>query len=499
MEPLPVSPTLYVRRSSIESASTEEESRKELPDVTMEDIYAILAKLPQQHLTDGQSLQISQFFLAYLGINPSLGQGSPLDSDNFKQREIELLNLALEFYLKENIEAAQIIGRCLTSCGSEPKRYYEVDHYFCGHCSQPGMQFIESITKRATDGDKVARFALGKMYLDRKDMAKDTQKAIDYFQLSANQGYPPAINAIGELLKLHYPPKNKSEPFDIKDALSFFKKIAKDNRDAMFMLGEMYLAANDESNAIDYFEMADEAQHPQAPFQLVVLYTLKYQNCAIKFFSKSILNKVTKYDSKCMHLKANNGDIGARLALGKLYLSGTSPLCPKDNKKSEHYLKLAADGGDGEAAYILFEQYSSSNFPSQDRGELASRYFALAAEKGHPLAFLEQMAIEGRFEAAHALYEFYDKGDASLSILPNKQKAESYLLMVAHMQNVQGIKLVLRLSEEGKFQSEFPVEEFKEQLNVAIEQQVVEMGIAAIDAAKRPGNSLNPVDHHEDL
>jgi len=488
------------------------EPQNGLRDATIEDILAILDKIPLHPLAleAERCLEISQFFTEYLGFSGFFNRCSP-DQPIFLQRKNELLDLALEFiYVKKNIEAAHVIGRCLAPCETEHKEkpdcwhtYYEQDHYFDQDLSEPKIDFVKCIKNAADRDRKVAQFVIGKMHLQgKKNVAQDTKTASAYLQRSVAQGYQPAVDALKELLKLKA--ENKNERVDIDNDLSLLKEFALEgNANAMFTLGEAHLAANSVFSAIKYFEMADKAQHPEAPFQLSKIYDSEYQNCKFKSLNHKLLEKAIHYNLKYLNSQADKGDANTQRELGKLYLLGTSPLCPQNIKKSEHYLKLAAKEGDGDANYTLFEQYESGNFVSLHPEKLVAKHLAAAAKTGLRLALnlLEQKAVENS-DASYELYPIYAEGNTALSLPPNKQKAESYLFMAATMENLQAITLIIRLSNEGKIQSDLPIDDYylllhqlQERSDADIKKQIEEL--LKTGAAEKTADLLNRLSHQD--
>lgn len=151
----------------------------------------------------------------------------------------------------------------------------------------------------AEQGYPPAQNALGEQYVqglgapDQRVLDPDPAEAARWFHRAADQGYAPAKNNIG-LLYLH----GFGVDRNLTTAVEWFRKAeAQGNADAMFNLGQVYLegqtAEADPAQAAEWFRKAAQANHPSAGTILGILYETgrgvpqDYQE-AINWYSKPV-------------------------------------------------------------------------------------------------------------------------------------------------------------------------------------------------------------------
>ena len=92
----------------------------------------------------------------------------------------------------------------------------------------------------ANQGDAIAQYDLGSLYLEGKDVRQDDTKAIEWFEKSASQGNANAQRAIGFA---YY--TGKRLPQDYTKAKHFFEKAASQGEvNAQYYLGAIYYLGN---------------------------------------------------------------------------------------------------------------------------------------------------------------------------------------------------------------------------------------------------------------
>lgn len=92
----------------------------------------------------------------------------------------------------------------------------------------------------ANQGDAVAQYDLGSLYIEGKDVRQDDTKAIEWFEKSANQGNANAQRALGFS---YY--TGKRLPQDYTKAKYFFEKAASQGEvNAQYYLGAIYYLGN---------------------------------------------------------------------------------------------------------------------------------------------------------------------------------------------------------------------------------------------------------------
>lgn len=158
---------------------------------------------------------------------------------------------------------------------------------------------------RADLGDSEFQFKLGTFYHQDEEF-QDYQKALEYYQLAANQGHSLALCGLGSMYREGCGvAKNEHKAFE------YFQAAAnKGNANALMILGEMY-----------------------------------FKGCGVEKDDRKMF--------ECYQIAANNGHVNGIYGIGLLYEKG----CGVERNLAEalkHY-RLAADRGDERARLKLQE------------------------------------------------------------------------------------------------------------------------------------------------
>lgn len=167
---------------------------------------------------------------------------------------------------------------------------------------------IRWLTEAAEEGNEYAEYLLGKTYLNGRDIERDTEKAERYLRRSAGRGNKYAAYTLGkELLD------GDILAQDIPDAVRFLKQAAESGfLPAQYVLGKLYykgeVIGKDCGKALSYLEKAAE-EFPNAAYLVGKIYlTEEHKDIeqAMRYFEHA----------------AKSGSDFAEYELGKLYLFG---------------------------------------------------------------------------------------------------------------------------------------------------------------------------------
>lgn len=182
----------------------------------------------------------------------------------------------------------------------------------------------------------LANFTLGLFYEEREPNNK--LKAFDQFLIAAKQGHEESMYKVG----LYYH-KALGINQDLNEAIKWYLKAAdKKNTNAIYQLGMIELMSNnkDMGKVIKYLEEAALLNHPQAQYNLAVVYQ-KGDGVEINF------NKALYY----LNQSANAGFANAQYNLGLMHFRGDGT--PKDDKLAFDWWQKAADQGFKPAQELL--------------------------------------------------------------------------------------------------------------------------------------------------
>jgi TPR repeat protein len=134
------------------------------------------------------------------------------------------------------------------------------------------VKALRLIRPLANDGDAIAQFNLGLMYVTGHGVQQDDSAAALWFRKAAEQGYAFAQSNLGALYR-----DGRGVTQDYTEAVMWFR-MAADQGDAVaeFQLGDQYAngkgVPQDYSEAMIWFGRAAEQDHPIAMLYLGVMY-----------------------------------------------------------------------------------------------------------------------------------------------------------------------------------------------------------------------------------
>ena len=212
------------------------------------------------------------------------------------------------------------------------------------HFSKNISYALRWLEESAEEKNQYAEYLLGRLYLKGEDVDQDLDKATEFLKRSAMQGNKYASYALAKLLL--------SDNFS-SDKLEGFKhlKTAADKgfAPAEYLLGKLLyegkLIEKNTEKALEYLEKSAEKGNSYAAYLagkiLLTDESVKDVKKAIRYFE----------------IAAEQGNDYAQFQLGKLYLFGKE--IPKDYDKAMEYLKASAENGNKYAENL--QQSASSN------------------------------------------------------------------------------------------------------------------------------------------
>lgn len=124
----------------------------------------------------------------------------------------------------------------------------------------------------AKDGDRIAQYNIGAMYLTGRGVEKNPNEAVKWHRLAAEGGLPIAQYGLGVM---YY--RGDGVPEDLSEAAKWFRKAALQGyADAQFNLGVMYFngqaVPRDMSEVVKWISLAAGKGHKDAMFRLATMY-----------------------------------------------------------------------------------------------------------------------------------------------------------------------------------------------------------------------------------
>ena len=274
---------------------------------------------------------------------------------------------------------------------------------------------VATYQKQAEQGDRVAQYRLGWAYENGLgDLEYDPEKALDWYEKSAKQGYYKAYSQIGYLFddcgplatdyvkaRVYYEHALKIEPNDplanhflgwlytegdgvkqdVAKGIEFLKKAAQGNYQlSTLRLGDIYRdgihdVKVDWDEAAKWYQTDADRGHPLGQLYLAELYynednPNKKKKKAFDLFLK--LAEQAPADS--------SERIRAASYLGYIYLNGEG--AEQDYKQSKKWLEIAANGDDLTAIYNLAETYRNGYGVKKDINK-ARKLYSQACEEGY--------------------------------------------------------------------------------------------------------------------
>ncbi len=199
---------------------------------------------------------------------------------------------------------------------------------------------VNILEKLANEGNVMAQYSLGALYLQGSDTVKANEKlGVEWLKKAAAQNFACANMD----LATHVESRSATEAF------AYYKKAADLGlRQAQFFTASAYEGGNGvEKNpklAYEYYLKAAQQNHDWAQYTLATMLekgigTQKDPKAAIEWYTKS----------------ANNGRFDAQLRLGEIYFDGINT--EKDYAKALHYFKDLAEDGYVVAQVDLAQMY----------------------------------------------------------------------------------------------------------------------------------------------
>lgn len=174
--------------------------------------------------------------------------------------------------------------------------------------------FLQTVTRKAEEGNVDAQLSLGYMYLygdEEAGVVSDYKKAFEYYALAAAQGDNVAINNLGSLY--YSGVGTKKNPY--KAAALFTKAAELGNIEASVNLAFLYLSgsgvAQDNTKAMNYFAKASSQNNLTAQYMMGYAY---YRGFVIPKDYKKAFNMLRE--------PAQAGFDEAQYAMAIMYLNG---------------------------------------------------------------------------------------------------------------------------------------------------------------------------------
>ena len=202
---------------------------------------------------------------------------------------------------------------------------------------------VKLFTEAANGGITVAKYKLGKMFLNGDGVEKDIQKAVEWMKQAAAEENEFAEYALGRL----YLQGKEVEKDTIAAEEYLLNSASRGNKYAAYLLGKEYLNGENfvknVANAEKYLLKAAEHGNKFAEYILGKEY-LRGEN----------LPKDVQKAIDYLKRAAEKGFDFAEYELGKIYLFGND--IPKDTETALEYLKSAAASGNENAQALLLQR-----------------------------------------------------------------------------------------------------------------------------------------------
>lgn len=204
------------------------------------------------------------------------------------------------------------------------------------------------LEESVSEGNEFAEYLLGKTYLKGENVEQDLIRAEDLLRRSSAQGNKYAKYTLGKALL-------DGELFlqNIPEAIKLITESADSSfAPAQYLLGKLLykgeVIPQDLNKAIEYLEKAAEQKNPYAAY---LAGKIRLTEDAVKDIRKAICS---------FEIGAKNGNYYAEYMLGKIYLYGKD--APRDYDKAIAYLTASAEHGNQYAAQLLHSIKSNRNW-----------------------------------------------------------------------------------------------------------------------------------------
>ena len=249
--------------------------------------------------------------------------------------------------------------------------------------SIPQLSYIDSLIKKADDGDVNAAFELGSIYELGKEKKQNFEQSFRWYSVAAKRGMSNAQVKVGDMY-LNGIGIEKNQ----KNAVEWYRKAAnKDNAQGLYSLGICYekglgLSIN-YNEAIKLYNEAILLGSLDAQYQLAQCY---FKGHGVRKDNRNALDKLKKAASK--------GHVKSQLAIGKCYSEGKGVV--QDAKTAVIWYQKAAEKGDAEGQMQLALCY--------EKGKGVKQNSVIAVE------WAEKAAAQGFTAAEYFLGNAYQNG-----------------------------------------------------------------------------------------
>ena len=228
---------------------------------------------------------------------------------------------------------------------------------------------VKALSQLAQNGDVVAQFTLGNIYLfGLQKITRTPPEAFKWYQMASQQGYPPGDDS---LAKLYFDGVGVKK--DEAQAVTLFTRAAeKGYAPAEANLGALFLKGvgvpKDEALAFEWIKKAAEQGFPDAEAALGTL----YQN-------GEGVEKDIKKALKLIKKAAEEGSAQGQASLSNLYTQGLG--VSKNCKEAFKWAQLSVQGGSPEGEDYLGSCYENGCGTTKDL-IMALKWYQLSAERG---------------------------------------------------------------------------------------------------------------------
>lgn len=263
-----------------------------------------------------------------------------------------------------------------------------------------GLELIVALSEK---GNARANYDLGQLYQVGGIVSQDIEKALEYFEISANSGF---VDAQLHLANYYYE-KAEETPNDYSNAIKWFTKASEaGSSDADYSLGYFYRhglgVKVDNEKAVDYYQRAADKNYKFAYEELADMYL---QALGVKFDPEKAL---------FLYQRAANEDIAsAQTSLGWMYQEGIG--VRQDFDTARFWYNKAVGQDDTRGMVLLGNLYEQALGVEKDNKK-AFELYNKAAELANPAA---QVALARMYERG-----IYTEQNLLNAIFWNKQAAE---------------------------------------------------------------------------
>lgn len=242
------------------------------------------------------------------------------------------------------------------------------------------------LEEKAFSGDAVSQNTLGIFYLENGDM----DKALEWWQKAANQGYVKAYTNLGSYYLMRNQKEAKywyekgaehKDPLAYRGLAMYYDKFEHNTEETLKwyrmaancgdtnsqrVLGFWHYRQGQYHTAISYFSPAVQKGDELAQRGLAdSYYELKDYPNAFKWYVE----------------RANHGDIESQNRLAYMYIYGQGT--DVDHKEGRYWMKRSAEGGNPIAQFNLGLFYSKGSIGLEQNEEKSFEWFKKAADQGY--------------------------------------------------------------------------------------------------------------------